>query len=110
MACARLPGEPCFRKIPDAPSFNATADSDADMPAVTISTLPWYPAAPRAGDELAAVVVPQVEIQQHHVHRRPLQQIQRFGQGSAMARHLEIRFRGEQPAQAFAEEHVVVKQ
>ena len=55
------------------------------------------------------MVLSQVEIEQHHVHWRARQDLERFGGRAAARGHLEIRFGSQQAAQAFTEQNVVIE-
>ena len=65
---------------------------------------------PGGGYELAAVLNPQIVVQQNYVNWAARQYFQSFSRSAAMAGHFKSRLRGQQPAEAFTKQHVVVKQ
>ena len=105
-----MPGELCFRKIPDAPDCKASDDSAALMPAVTIRILPANPAARAAAMRRAAVIVAEVEVQQNDVDRRARRISSASATVAAMRCEVEFRLGRQQPAHALAKQYVIVNQ
>ena len=61
-------------------------------------------------NKAGACFVSQVEVKQHDIHRRSRKHVHRLGRCSTLSDGLKIRLGDEEAAQAFPEQHVIIKQ
>ena len=94
MACARLLGLLCFKKMPEAPNLKASADSSAVMPAVTIRILPVKPLRWAAAMNWPPWSSPRSKSTRATSAGERRSRLQSFGAGAAVAHHFEIRLGG----------------
>ena len=78
------------------------------MPAVTMRMRPGKRAPRGLFEKAGSLFIAEVVIQQHHVGRFAVERLESFGGRGAGRNHAEIRFSFEQPAQALAEQTVIV--
>ena len=61
-------------------------------------------------DELAAVILAEIEIQEDDIDRRAFQNLQGLGGRAAVAHHLEVGLRSQKAAQALSKQNVIIEQ
>ena len=62
------------------------------------------------GDELAAVILAEVEIQEDDIDGRAFQNLQGLGGCAAVAHHLEVGLRSQKAAEALSKQNVIIEQ